>query len=213
MDKIQLEFFKRMLLDQGKGIEGTINSMKEHGVGEQDAYEPDELSNYDNHPADLGSELFQVELNNALKVHEEHLLKEIHDALVRIDNGTYGKCDLCGDEISSERLEVLPYTRLCIDCETSKEISMENLKRQRPVEERIWDAPFGRKYLNRREDDEFEGLDQLFDLVKYGSSDTPQDMGGYFDYEEYYTNEMDQQGVVDEMDKISNEEYRKQLPD
>ena len=90
---------------------------------------------------------------------------------------------------------------------------MENLKRQRPVEERIWDAPFGRKYLNRREDDEFEGLDQLFDLVKYGSSDTPQDMGGYFDYEEYYTNEMDQQGVVDEMDKISNEEYRKQLPD
>lgn len=213
MDKTQLEYFKKKLLDQGRDIEGTINSMKGHGIGEQERDEPDELSNYDNHPADLGTDLFQSEMNNALKVHEEHLLKEIHDALGRIEDGSYGKCKFCGEEISNERLEVLPYTRLCIDCETSKEITMENLERQRPVEELIWDAPFGRKYLNRREDDEFEGLDQVFDLVKYGSSDTPQDMGGYNDYEEFYTNEIDRQGVVDDMDLISNELYKRQLPD
>lgn len=213
MDKMQMEFFRALLMNQGKDVEGTIDSMKEHGIGEQEGDEPDELSSYDNHPAELGTAIFQAELNNALKVHEEHILKDIHDALGRIYDGTYGKCAFCGSEIGKERLEALPYTRLCIDCEESKAITMENLDKQRPVEELIWDAPFGRKYLNKREDDEFEGLDQLFDLVKYGSSDTPQDMGGYHDYDEYYTNEIDNQGVVDDMDKISNEAYRRQLPD
>jgi len=80
---------------------------------------------------------------------------------------------------------------------TAKESSDVNLDRQRPVEELIWDAPFGRKYLNKQEDDENEGMDQFNDLVKYGSSDTPQDMGGYYDFDEYYTNELDKQGIVD----------------
>jgi hypothetical protein len=47
--------------------------------------------------------------------------------------------------------------------------------------------------------------------MKYGSSDSPQDMGGYHDYEEFYTNKIDKQGIVDEMDQVSNEEYRKQV--
>lgn len=213
VDNAKKDQFKDLLLKQGKEIEKTINLMKEHKIAEQDIDSPDELSNYDNHPAELGTQLFQAELNNALKVHEEHLLKEIHDALLRINKGNYGKCELCANDIVEERLEVLPYARLCMDCETSKEITMENLDRQRPVEELVWDAPLGRKYLNEQEDDEFEGMDQLNDLVKYGSSDTPQDMGGYADYEEYYTNEIDRQGIVDRMDSISNEEYKRQLPD
>jgi len=213
MDKMQIELLKKQLLDQKRDIEGTIESMKKHKIGEQDNDEPDELSNYDSHPAELGSELFQTELNNAMKVHEEHILKDIHDALGRVYDGTYGKCAFCGKQIGKERLEALPYSRLCIDCENSKEITMKNLNRQRPVEELIWDAPLGRKYLNKREDDEFEGIDQFYDLVGYGSSDTPQDMGGYHDYEEYYTNKIDKQGIVDSMDAISNEDYKKQLPD
>lgn len=213
MDDNRKEFFRQLLLKEGQSIEKTINLMKEHDIAEQDMDAPDELSNYDNHPAELGAQLFQAEINNALKVHEEHLLKDIHDALLRIDKGNYGKCEFCAKEITEDRLEALPYSRLCIDCETSKNITMVNLGRQRPVEELIWDAPFGRKYLNQQEDDENEGMDQFNDLVKYGSSDTPQDMGGYADFEEFYTNELDKQGVVDRMDNISNEEYKRQLPD
>jgi len=96
---------------------------------------------------------------------------------------------------------------------TEKAVDPEILAKGRPNEELVWDAPFGRKYLNKREDDEYEGLDYLNDLVKYGSSDSPQDMGGYNDYEEYYTNEIDNQGIVDHMDKVSNDEYKRQLPD
>lgn len=208
-----IQHYKDMLMRQGDDIEGTIKAMKEHETGEQDKYSSTELSNYDNHPADLGSELFQVELNTALKVHEEHLLKEIHDALGRIDEGKFGTCELCGKEITEERLEAIPYTRLCMDCEQSKAIDPEILENIRPNEELVLDAPFGRKYLNKREDDEYEGLDYLNDVMKYGSADSPQDMGGYHDYEEFYTNEIDNQGIVDPMDKISNEQYKRQLPD
>jgi len=208
----KFEHYRQLLLKQGRDIEQTIYTMKKNNTGTQGEYYPTELSSYDNHPAEIGSELFSVELNTALKVHEEHLLKEIHDALGRIDEGNYGKCEFCGKEISEERLEAIPYARLCIDCEEDKAIDPEILKNIRPNEERVLDAPMGRKYLNKREDDEHEGLDQFYDLMNYGSSDSPQDLGGYHDYEEYYTNEIDKQGIVDDMDQVTNDEYKRQLP-
>ncbi|NMB33443.1 MAG: conjugal transfer protein TraR [Clostridium sp.] len=204
----------RVLLEKHKQeVEGTLNLMGIHGVSKQDMESSGELSSYDNHPAELGTALFQTEINNALKIHEEHLLKEISDALKRIEDGSYGKCELCQKRIEKQRLLTLPYIRLCINCETAREIKTEDLKRQRPVEELVLDAPVGRKYLNEREDDEYEGMDQFYDLVKYGSSDTPQDMGGYEDYKEYYTNKIDKQGMVEQVENISNEEYKRQLPD
>jgi YteA family regulatory protein len=213
VDNTQMQHFKDILEKQEREIEHTIELMKENKSAEQDKYSNNELSSYDNHPGDLGSELFSLGMNMALRVHEEHLIKDIHDALDRIQQGNYGKCAFCGDEITPERLEVVPYIRLCMDCEQSKAIDPEILGKSRPVEEMVIDAPFGRKYLNKREDDEYEGLDYLNDVLKYGSSDSPQDMGGYHEYDEYYTNEIDNQGIVDDMDKVSNEEYKRQLPD
>ena len=211
--KEDMEHFRNILQRQEGEIGHTIQLMKENKDAEQDKYSPTELSNYDNHPAELGTQLYEVEFNSALKVHEEHMLKDIHDALGRINDGTFGKCAFCGKEIDRERLEAVPYTRLCIDCEEDKAVTPQMLRRSRPNEEKVLDAPMGRKYLNKREDDEHEGMDQFNDLMKYGSSDTPQDLGGYNDYEDYYTNDVDRQGVVDEMDSVSNEEYKKQLPE
>ncbi|HHV98042.1 MAG TPA: conjugal transfer protein TraR [Clostridiaceae bacterium] len=213
MNKIDLNHFRQLLESQGRDIENTINSMKENNTARQGESYPTELSNYDNHPADMGTQLYELEHNNALFQHQEYLLREIHDAIGRIEDGRYGVCVACGKDISAERLEALPYARLCIDCEENKEIQTEELKRMRPVEELVIDAPMGRKYLNSREDDEYEGIDQFNDLMKYGSADSPQDLGGYHDYEEFYTNEIDKQGIVDDMDQISNDDYRRQLPD
>lgn len=206
------EHLKDMLLKQSGEIEKTIIKMKENDTANNSEFYPTELSSYDNHPAELGTELFQVELNSALIVHQEHLLKEINEAIKRIDKGLYGKCDFCGKDIGEERLNIVPQARLCIECEESKAIDPEILRNSRPNEELVLDAPIGRKYLNQREDDEHEGIDQFNDLMKYGSSDSPQDLGGYGDYEEFYTNEIDHQGIVDDMDQVTNEEYKRQLP-
>jgi DnaK suppressor protein len=213
VSELNLNHYRDLLNKQLKEIDNTVQKMKENKDAEQDKYSPTELSNYDNHPAEIATELFQVEFNSALRVHEEHLLKDMRDALKRIDDGTFGKCAFCEQDIGEERLEVIPYTRLCIKCEEDKEVTSGYLSNSRPNEELVLDAPMGRKYLNKREDDEHEGMDQFNDLMKYGSADSPQDLGGYHDYEDYYTNEIDKQGIVDDMDRISNEQYKKQLPD
>lgn len=213
MTDIDNEYFKELLIKRGSEIKHTIDTMEENDTAFQGKSYPTELSNYDNHPAEIATELFQAELNTGLKVHEEYILIEIHDALRRIDEGTYGKCTFCGNDIGRERLEAIPYARLCKKCESEKKIDPEIVRKMRPNEELVIDAPIGRKYLNKREDDEYEGLDYLNDLMKYGSADSPQDLGGYNNYEEFYTNKVDEQGIVDKMDRVSNEEYKRQLPD
>ncbi len=44
------------------------------------------------------------------------LLAEINTALEKIDNGEYGKCEMCGEDINAERLEIKPHARFCIKC-------------------------------------------------------------------------------------------------
>jgi DnaK suppressor protein len=56
-----------------------------------------------------------------LRDRERKLLKKIDEALEKIDNGTYGTCDICGQEIGIKRLEARPVTTMCIDCKTEQE--------------------------------------------------------------------------------------------
>ena len=52
---------------------------------------------------------------------ESKLIKKIKKALIRIDNGTFGICESCGEDISIERLKVRPVTTQCINCKKKEE--------------------------------------------------------------------------------------------
>jgi DnaK suppressor protein len=52
---------------------------------------------------------------------ENKLIKKIKKALERIDDGTFGICEKCGEDISASRLKARPVTTLCIDCKTKEE--------------------------------------------------------------------------------------------
>lgn len=210
MDNKKLWILKDKLMEQEQRMEAAVKLMHKNGEADMSEHYPTELSHYDNHPADLGSELYSLEMNMALKVHEQAKLKDIQHALEKFEMGTYGKCEKCKKEISLDRLEAKPEAKLCLECENKEEATEINTPDQQYDE--VFQSPFGRKYLNKQEDDEFEGMEQLNDVLKYGSADTPQDMGGYADYEEYYTNEDDEQGYVEEVEKISNQQYKNQLP-
>jgi DnaK suppressor protein len=56
-----------------------------------------------------------------LKGRERRLLKKIDEVLEKIDSGTYGICDVCGEEINIKRLEARPVTTMCIECKTEQE--------------------------------------------------------------------------------------------
>ncbi len=66
------------------------------------------------HQADLGSDTFERERTLSLLTTLEHELVEIEAALARIEDGTYGVCEVCGEAIASERLEAVPAARFCV---------------------------------------------------------------------------------------------------
>jgi DnaK suppressor protein len=76
---------------------------------------------FDDDPADMGSASFERETAQSLSKHARNLLDQIDDALRRMDAGTYGTCERCGNRIESERLEALPYATLCLDCKRRDE--------------------------------------------------------------------------------------------
>ena len=69
----------------------------------------------DDHIADSASETFMRELDGGLEENAEHLLAKVEGALQRLDEGTYGRCAICGRPIEEERLRAVPYAKLCID--------------------------------------------------------------------------------------------------
>ena len=68
----------------------------------------------DQHLADHASDMLEREMDWTLEENAEHILSEIDDALARIDEGTYGRCAVCGEEIPAERLDAVPYATLCV---------------------------------------------------------------------------------------------------
>jgi|SRR3990170_25262 len=72
-------------------------------------------SSADNHLADTASETYERELDEGLEGDAQEQLREVKDALERLEAGKYGTCAICGKTIPVDRLEAVPWTRLCID--------------------------------------------------------------------------------------------------
>lgn len=112
MNKDRLEYFKILL--KGKldellsGAEKAVN-----GMSEKDENFPD--------PTDRASH--ETDRNFLLRVkdRERRLISKINEALKRIDDGTFGICELCGEDISEKRLEARPVTTCCIECKKEEE--------------------------------------------------------------------------------------------
>lgn len=115
--RIDFRKFKNILLEERKRLQE-----KEHRIDLRDssASETDEIgdiSDYDNHPADAGSETETRTKDLAFDENLDFLLGKIEDALHKIEDGTYGTCDRCRGPINPERLKAIPYATLCIDCQ------------------------------------------------------------------------------------------------
>jgi RNA polymerase-binding protein DksA len=66
--------------------------------------------------AEGGSMVFEYEKDLSVDANTEDLLRKAENALTRLDKGEYGICESCGIAIPVARLEVLPYTTLCVEC-------------------------------------------------------------------------------------------------
>ena len=78
-------------------------------------------------PTDRAS--LEAERNFMLRIRdrENKLIKKIKKALDRIENGSFGICESCGEEIALKRLKARPVTTQCIDCKTKEEAFEKSL--------------------------------------------------------------------------------------
>ncbi len=71
-----------------------------------------------NHMADDGTEAFDQATGLALQRNQQRLLDAVERALAKIEAGTYGMCERCGEEIDLARLKAIPYAMYCIGCQS-----------------------------------------------------------------------------------------------
>jgi DnaK suppressor protein len=100
-----------------QGIRDGIQREQEEGTSATSG----ELSSFDQHPGDSGTETFEMEKNVSLLEQVEDELQEVEAAFQRLERGTYGTCQACGRPIGDERLEAMPATRFCIDDQAKAE--------------------------------------------------------------------------------------------
>ncbi|MCM3177717.1 TraR/DksA C4-type zinc finger protein [Cytobacillus horneckiae] len=178
LNKQQLTHFKTMLQTELENTSKQLQQNNHFGLHEDESIYnyTGELSAYDNHPADTGTELFEREKDLAIDKHYKDEEVEIKEALAAIDNGTYGKCKVCSSEIPIERLEALPTALTCAQHSPHQVISD-----YRPVEEDTRNADVEVNHDN--ENVGFDEEDSWQSVAKWGNSDGPSD---FFDPPEHY---------------------------
>jgi len=114
----KIQFFRYML-----------NQKMSELLGEAEKTVTDMTTGKENFPDPNDRASLESDRNFELRIRERErkLLVKIQEAIKRIDDGIFGKCEVCNGEISEKRLMARPVTTLCIDCKTKQE-RMEKLK-------------------------------------------------------------------------------------
>jgi RNA polymerase-binding transcription factor DksA len=107
-DRQQVE---KRLRERAEEIAASWEALKREGAGMLDA----ELADYDQHPADQGTETHDQELDETTDLMLAAEAENVEIALKRLAQGDYGRCIDCGKEIPRERLEAIPEAVRCVD--------------------------------------------------------------------------------------------------
>ncbi len=124
VQKERLQFLRDSLLDSMAGVaKDTLRSRPEGSEG----------SAFGQHQADAGSDAYDKDFALSLLSQEQDALYEIEEALKRVNNGTYGTCEMSGKVIMIARLEALPFARYTVECQTELEKQRKYQKNRVPV--------------------------------------------------------------------------------
>ncbi|MFN2628927.1 MAG: TraR/DksA family transcriptional regulator [Gaiellaceae bacterium] len=112
--------FRQALQEERQRVENAIAYLKEGHPGTIEE-EVEEIGGADNHLAETATATLDREIDYTLEENSGEVLAAIDAALKRIEEGTYGTCTSCGNEIPAERLEASPWAGLCIECKRREE--------------------------------------------------------------------------------------------
>lgn len=109
LTKAQLKRFRQMLVDKAEEIRANLRS----GAASKALARGEEPLDEEELPSQSHEEWIFLNRNNI----DVMLLREIDEALVRMNDGSYGTCQECGEPISLKRLEALPWALYCVSCQ------------------------------------------------------------------------------------------------
>ena len=112
MEQKDIEYFKTLLNDMLVEAQQKGDSTLQELSGDNELFAD---------PADRATAESDRAFTLRIRDRERRLIRKIQSALQRIDDGTYGICDECGEEITIPRLKARPVTRLCINCKAKQE--------------------------------------------------------------------------------------------
>lgn len=110
-----IEHFRQMLLEKRREIVNSVTEMKDEALKQSRLDASGDLSSMPIHMADIGTDNYEQEFALGLMDSERKLLREIDDALQRIEDKTYGICEGTGKPIPKARLEAQPWARYCVE--------------------------------------------------------------------------------------------------
>lgn len=110
------EFQERLETLYGK----LTNSLR---LSNEEVKQPDESKGYSQHQADEGTDDFDRIISLGLSSERREILRQVERALEKIQEGTYGVCDVTGDPIPEARLEAIPYATMTVAAQTRFEQS------------------------------------------------------------------------------------------
>ncbi len=115
MSKKDLEFFKDLLLKKKKKAQKNLQYLKSTVLDSTTKEASGDHSSYSFHMADQGTDAMEREKAFMFAARDEKFIKQIDEALERIDNETYGICRVTGKLIQKERLKAVPTTTISVD--------------------------------------------------------------------------------------------------
>lgn len=113
MDKKKLEAFRKRLEERQQALRKAVSRTEEDGrIADQDSAQD---------IADRAASSYTKEFLFSQSNNDRQLLQMVETALQRIREGAFGECVSCGNEINPKRLEAVPWTRYCIECQEKLE--------------------------------------------------------------------------------------------
>ncbi|MFN7250918.1 MAG: TraR/DksA C4-type zinc finger protein [Anaerobacillus sp.] len=161
----KFDHIKRQLLAEKDRLEERIKELDRYDLNKSMSFSTGELSQYDNHPADTATDTYERGKDIALFEHINQEYEDVVVALEKIENGTYGVCEVSGQEIPLERLQALPTAR------TTIEYSKENvIARERPVEEDVLGNFDKYNFDDNDRETEFDAEDSWQSVAKFNDN-------------------------------------------
>jgi len=113
MRKDRVTYFKKRLVEKHRQLIDEVGKTAVYGKDQED----DSIKDLGDQANTAYNREFFFELGNG----SQRLLRDVVSALQKVDEGSFGTCERCGEAISDKRLEALPFARYCIECQRTVE--------------------------------------------------------------------------------------------